>query len=122
MGTRRWQDWVNALVGLWLFASPWVMGYAADSPSAAWNAYLLGAAIVIFAAVAVSMPKAWEEWINMILAAWLVISPWALGFASAGRVGLNAVVCGLVVGALATWAMMADRDFERWWHDHHTAS
>ncbi|MBI2291685.1 MAG: SPW repeat protein [Betaproteobacteria bacterium] len=50
--TRRWQDWVNMLLGLWLFVSPWPLQYASHE-AAAWNAYGLGTAIVAFAAVAI---------------------------------------------------------------------
>ncbi len=39
---RRWQDRVILLLGLWLFASPWAMGYPSDSPPAV-NAFVAGA-------------------------------------------------------------------------------
>jgi hypothetical protein len=120
--TKRWQDGGNLLLGLWLFISPWAMSYAADIPIAAWNAYLCGAAIVVFAAVAMYMPKVWEEWINMAFGVWMIISPWVLGFASHRNMTMNAVIIGALVTALATWAMVRDKDFEKWWHDHHPAA
>jgi len=121
MKSKRWQDWLNLLLGAWLFVSPWVMRYADPTSHAAWNAWLLGAAIVIFAAVAVSMPKAWEEAVNIALGVWLVVSPWALRFSDQANVRLNAVIVGLLVMALAIWAMVLDPDFERWRH-HKAAS
>lgn len=120
--TKRWQDAGNLLLGLWLFISPWALGYATDVTVAANNAYFLGAAIVVFAAVAVYMPRVWEEWINMAFGLWLIVSPWVLGFASHRDVTINAVVVGLLVGALATWAMVRDKDFERWWKEHYHAT
>lgn len=120
--TKRWQDGGNLLLGVWLFLSPWAMNYAAGMPLSAWNATLLGAAIVLLAAVAMYMPRVWEEGINMALGVWLVISPWVLGFAAEKNVMMNAVISGILVAALATWAMLRDKEFEKWWHDHHHAA
>lgn len=122
MKTKRWQDWVNLLAGAWLFVSPWVLNYASELSAAAWNAYILGAAIVLFAAVAVSVPKAWEEGINVVLGVWLAISPWALGFASNREVAMNTSVVGFVVAVLALWAMFRDRGFQDWRHKRHSAA
>jgi hypothetical protein len=122
MKTKRWQDWGNLLLGAWLFVSPWALKYADELPKAAWNAYILGAAIVLFAAVAVYLPRVWEEWLNVALGAWLVISPWALDFASNRNVTINAVIVGILVAVLAVWAMFRDQDFQRWWHGHHPAT
>ena len=107
---------------LCLFISPWALGYATDVTVAANNAYFLGAAIVLFAAVAVYMPQVWEEWINMAFGLWMIVSPWVLGFAAHRDVTINAVVVGLLVGALATWAMVRDKDFEKWWKEHYHAT
>jgi hypothetical protein len=106
-------------LGAWLFVSPWALKYAGELPKAAWNAYILGAAIVIFAAVAVSMPKAWEEGLNIVLGIWTIISPWVLGFASSRNVATNTTVVGILVTALAIWAMTRDEDFSKWWQEHH---
>src|SRR5689334_23400180 len=61
MKTRRWQDWVNLLLGVWLFLSPWLLGYTGASMTASWNAWILGVALVVFSAIAVSVPRTWEE-------------------------------------------------------------
>jgi peptidoglycan/LPS O-acetylase OafA/YrhL len=116
--TKRWQDGVNMLLGLWLFISPWVMQYA-DAQAAAWNAYGMGTAIVVFAAVAVYMPKVWEELINTVCGLWLVISPYALGFASTTTVAVHTMVVGVLTVGFAVWAMLKDVEFDKWWHEHH---
>ena len=122
MKTKRWQDWCTLLLGAWLFVSPWAMKYAGELPKAAWNAYIIGGAIVLFAAVAVYIPKVWEEWLNAALGIWTAISPWVLGFASTRNVTTNAVVVGVLVAVLAIWAAIRDQDFQRWWHSHHRAA
>jgi hypothetical protein len=118
---KRWQDLGNLVLGAWLFVSPWAMRYPADIPAATWNAYILGAVIVVFAAVAMYMPRIWEEWINMALGIWTIASPWVLGFAAHKDVTVNAVVVGVLVTALAAWAMTRDKDFIKWQHDRHAA-
>lgn len=116
--TKRWQDGVNMLLGLWLFVSPWVTDYATHQ-AGAWNAYVLGTAIVVFAAVAVYMPTVWEEVVNMVFGVWLVISPYALGFMSQTPIAMNAVIVGALTVGFAYWAMLSDAEFNKWWHEHH---
>jgi hypothetical protein len=120
MVVKRWQDWMNLVLGLWLFVSPWALDYAGQQ-SAAWNAYIVGAGIVVFAAIAAYMPKAWEEMINTGLGVWLVLSPYMLGFASHMMVALHTVVFGILVTAFAVWAMFSDKDFYKRWHDSFSA-
>ena len=113
--TKRWQDMINLAIGIWLFVSPLAMDYAGDNQAAAWNAYLMGLAIVIFAGLAVYMHRAWEEGLNMAFGVWMIISPWVLRFATQKSVTANAVIVGVIVTALATWMMMRDKN---WIHEH----
>jgi hypothetical protein len=105
---KRWQDWVNLVLGAWMVVSPWALGFADKQNPAALTAWVLGAAIIVFAAIAVSMPQAWEEGINILLGVGLLASPWALNFATQETPTTNAVVVGVLVGALALWAMLSD--------------
>ena len=109
LNVKRWQDWGNLLLGAWLFISPLVMQYPSETPNASWNAQLLGAAIVIVAACAVYIPRTWEEGLNIVLGIWMIVSPWVLRFASHGNVTANAVIVGILVTALAAWAMTHDK-------------
>jgi hypothetical protein len=116
---KRWQDWGNLLIGAWLFVSPWVMAYPSNTLNATWNAYVLGAAIVIFAACAVYMPRVWEEGLNTVLGIWMIISPWVLEFSSSRVVTINAIIVGLLVTTFAVWAMTRDQRVEKWLGEHH---
>jgi hypothetical protein len=109
MKARRWQDWVNLLLGIWLFLSPWLVGYVSASMPAAWNAWILGVALVVFSAIAVSMPQMWEEVINILIGIWMVISPWVVGFSATRSAETNAVIVGIVAIVLAAWAMALAR-------------
>jgi hypothetical protein len=108
MKEKRWQDWLNLLIGIWLFISPWVIGFVGTDAAASWNAWILGVAIVVFSAIAVSMPQAWEEVINILLGIWMVISSWVIGV-TARPAETNAVIVGLLVILFAAWAMAMNR-------------
>jgi hypothetical protein len=114
---RRWQDGANLVLGAWLFLSPWVLNYS--STPAAWNAYVTGAAIVLFALIAAYMPKAWEEIINTLIGMWLVISPFVIAPVRAD-VALHTVVVGILATAFAIWAMSNDQRFYKRWQGGQT--
>lgn len=38
-----WEEWLNAIIGLWLLVSPWVLGFAStDTAGALWNHVAVG--------------------------------------------------------------------------------
>jgi hypothetical protein len=122
MAPRHWQDWTNVALGVWMFLSPPILGMAIAGSTAAPAALIFGIAIVVFSSMAVYMPKAWEEALNILLGVGLAASPWALGYASESTPTANAVIVGLLVTILAIWAMLADAAVQKWWHDrrlHH---
>jgi hypothetical protein len=124
MVKRRWQDGANLLLGVWLFASPWLIEAVVThaeterywGSAAAWNAYLLGAGLVAFAALAAYMPRAWQEAVNTLLGVWLVVSPFVLGFEDMPRMALHTVLVGIMATAFAIWAMFNDGTFYKRWH------
>lgn len=102
MRKQHWQDWINVLLGAWLFFSPWLLGYF-NMYNAAWNSYVLGIAIFVFAVWALYAPQAWEEWTLLILGVWLVISPWVLGFYGDGNATWNMVIVGILTIIFASF-------------------
>jgi hypothetical protein len=69
---------------------------------------ITGVLIILAEVVTLSIYRAWEEWINVILGAWLVICPWILGInSSVARA--NLVVVGLLVMALAFYEIWEAR-------------
>lgn len=109
---RQWQDWAELVLGVWLFISPWVLGYS-DVGAAAGNAYIIGAAIAILAIAELSMPRRWEEWINLVLGVWLIIAPWVLGFSNVSSAVQNSVVVGIIMIVLPLWAMGQQPVYQR---------
>ncbi len=92
---------LNLLAGIWLFVSPWVYG-AYTSPNA-WNGWIVGAVIIIFASVRMSHPGllTWMSWVNCILGIWTFASPWIYGYTGNGGRFINSLVVGIIVFVLA---------------------
>ena len=61
--------------------------------------------------------KHWQDAVNAVLGAWLVLSPWALGFAALNGARFTAVVTGIAIAAFALWTLVADKDYSAWWRD-----
>jgi SPW repeat len=112
---RHWRDWANFLLGLWVFGSPWLLEHlmVKEMPGGGilgmWNVWLVGLGVSIIATVALYAFNAWEEWVNLALGAWLLVSPWALGFSKSRALMWNAVIFGALVLVLASWALAGER-------------
>lgn len=93
-------DAVNLVIGLGLFASPWVFGFAAESPTN-WNAWLSGILIAALSVAALAIFSEWQEWMALAAGAWVAMSPWVLFFSANGTVALLHVIAGILVAAIA---------------------
>lgn len=102
---QRWQDWLNLILGAWLFTAP-LLGLGAAHDMAAWNAHVFGAAIALFSVAALTRPQPWEEWANLYIGAWLIFSPFVLGFSNQTGAMWNHILVGLLVGGDALWATL----------------
>jgi SPW repeat-containing protein len=94
--SNRWQDWINLILAIWLFFSPWILQFGSQVPTdqgtsaaavnavtnAAWNAWILSVIVFVLALSAIGRMKLWQEWGNLVLGAWIFIAPWALQFAT----------------------------------------
>ena len=98
---KQWEDWVNLVLGIWLCASPWVVQFS-DVTTPTQNAFVVGVLLILTEIVTLSAFRVWEEWVTVVLGAWLVISPWVLGIAALVPKA-NFVIVGLVVLALALY-------------------
>lgn len=111
----KWQDWVNLVLGVWVFLSPWILqrpsitGTGAGegiASAAAWNLWIVGVAVAVLALAALFAFQIWEEWVNVALGIWLLVSPWVLGFSSAAALTWNAVLAGVVIAIVAGWTVV----------------
>ena len=110
--TTQWKEVGNLALGVWLAVSPWALSYASQS-TPAWNAHAVGVIIAVAALAALVAFQVWEKWVNAALAAWLIVSPYILGFSGLATAFWNQLIVGVVVGALAIWAAVTASDGER---------
>jgi hypothetical protein len=98
---RQWEDWCDWALGLYLLLSPWILLFQKDDVATR-NAVVVGFLIVLVEAVTLSVFRVWEEWINVALGAWLLISPWVLNIATPAAT-TNFMIVGALVTALALY-------------------
>lgn len=118
MKVKHWRDPISLIAGIWLAVSPWVLAYQAETRPA-FNAVVAGALIALIAFYALFEVFAWQEWANLLLGVWLIVSPWLLGFSAMQTVMLNAVIVGALVAAMAFWTLATDRDIGGWFSAAH---
>lgn len=111
---KHWQDVVNALLGAWLIASPWVLGFQGVTVAMV-TTVAIGTLLVASSAGAMQVAAAWEEWLDMALGVLLMVAPLLFGFDAVDRALGNALVTGAVVTALALWVLASDDEFAAWW-------
>jgi hypothetical protein len=58
--------------------------------------------------------KLWQDPVNALLGAWLVLSPWAANFTDNQVAMVNFVVVGLLLIATAIGAIMMPKAWEEW--------
>jgi hypothetical protein len=93
-------DIANVVLGVCLALAPWALNFTTDA-TAAWNAWIIGAAITLVALGALVAFTQWEEWINLALGVWAVIAPWVAAFSeNAAARGVHLAV-GIAVAVLA---------------------
>jgi hypothetical protein len=112
----HWQDWLNLVIAVWLFISPWVLNFAAVVPgsglpgavaamAAAWNAWILGVLVFLISLAAVRQHRSTPEWVNVLLGTWLFVAPWILGFTAATAVAWDHWVVGAVIAISGIWSL-----------------
>jgi len=58
--------------------------------------------------------KHWQDAVNAVLGAWLVLSPWAVAYQQETAAMVNAMVIGLALIAAALGAIFVPRAWEEW--------
>lgn len=102
----RYCDVANLILGAFLFASPWIFGFGGTN--AAMNANIAGIVIGVLAIAALAAFAVWEEWLNLIVGLWTVVSPWVVGFHAETKAMTVSVIVGIAVAVLAAielWMM-----------------
>ena len=109
---KRWQDQVILLLGLWLFVSPWALGYLSGSPIAL-NVSITGAVIALMAAFDLVKTYAWAVVVSLLAGVWIAVSPWVPAIADRDALMVSNVISGIAVVVLALWELRTDPDLYR---------
>jgi 4-amino-4-deoxy-L-arabinose transferase-like glycosyltransferase len=114
LSTRRWQDQLTVVLGLWLIFSPLVFGFPPEAPQAL-NFYLAGLAMVVLAAWDLIKTYMWAVVLNILIGIWVVVSPWVLSMSGFRDIVNNAVIIGLAVIILGMWELRSDPELHKQW-------
>jgi len=103
----RWKDPAEVLLGFWLLASPLVLGYFHVIPASI-CAISVGTAVLLVAQLGIADEQPWEEWVNFLLALFLIISPWLFGYSAVIASTVNAVIVGSLLSLLTVFNMIEE--------------
>jgi hypothetical protein len=117
---RKWQresvlDLYNLLLAALLFVSPWLFRLT-NSPGRM-DLWATGAVIAVISLAAMIAHTNWEEWANLLLGLWLIISPWSLGFAHTRAMHFS-IGIGVVVAFLAALDLWLHYDAAHFGRSH----
>ena len=74
-----WEDLVTMGLGFLIIVSPWI-AREPDTTTIGLNTGLAGILIFGLAAIELSGPQRWEEWLTLAAGGWVMASPWMLGY------------------------------------------
>jgi hypothetical protein len=99
---------LNAIAGVWLIISSWVLGFAAH-PAALWSTLIVGIVVLVFAWIRAARPgmNVGLSWLNLILGIWLIIAPAVCRFSMFRVAAGNSIVLGIIVGILGLISALA---------------
>lgn len=112
--SNRWQDWANLILAIWLFISPWVLQFGGGAVSplgavAAWNAWVLAVIVFLIALSAIGRMQFWQEWLTLILGAWIFAAPWVLGFTALPVASWDHWFVGALIFLISLFNLTASR-------------
>ena len=91
--------WINLLAGLGLIASPWIYRFFDSTDASTWNSIVVGIIVALVAAgrLGVGHDAAPWSWINAILGAWMIASPFVYGYSPDPARTANSIIVGVIV-------------------------
>lgn len=106
----RWAALANVVLGGWLLMAWFVLPYT-EAERALWTELVVGTVVAGIAIYRSATPRdaPWLGWVNVAAGAWLVASPFALGYADVAAALLNELVVGTSIAVMAILALIASR-------------
>ncbi|WP_284417769.1 MULTISPECIES: SPW repeat protein [unclassified Bradyrhizobium] len=99
-----WCDVATLFVGIFLFSSPWVLGFGGPvTNTSTQTAGVLGAVIGVTSVAALTAFEAWEEYILVLASMAAILSPAFIELP--GSAAVTVALSGVATLALATWRL-----------------
>jgi hypothetical protein len=112
MKTSHRLNWIIALLGAWEIVSPFILGYTSHV-SAAWSSVLFGIVVLLISVWSAISHYAETnrglDWVNVAIGAWLIISPFTLGYTTFVAAMWSNIVTGILVFVLSGLAAVSVR-------------
>jgi energy-converting hydrogenase Eha subunit C len=121
VSTRRWQDQVILLLGVWLCVSPYAFGYPGGSAPAV-NAFIAGAIMAVLAAFDLYKTYVWAVLTNLMVGVWIAVSPWLVDVLPEKAMAASLLAVGIATIVLALWELHTDPELHSQWEGTGTAS
>ena len=104
-----WRHWLNAIIGGWFIAAPWVIGVT-HLNTATWVSVVVGTVQVVAAvwgATTMTVPswRSWPDWVTTGTGFWFLVHPFLGHFEDWQYYGT--IVPALATMALSLWILMA---------------
>jgi O-antigen/teichoic acid export membrane protein len=104
---RRWQDWFGIALGVLVALSPLLTGHI-ENQLVLWGTIAVGVWVAQFAGLQLVDLERSEEIGLLICGLWLLVSPFALGYADGGTLMVWHFALGAAVVFLALLALWQD--------------
>jgi hypothetical protein len=110
----RWASAGTVLAGVWLILAPFVLNFE-GADAAQWNHIIVGAAVLVLAAIRAFDPDERESlsWMNVVLGLWMIVSPFLLGYANVNDAQTNSLITGVIILALAAFIAYESNEAHR---------
>jgi uncharacterized membrane protein len=95
VGMARWSQIPLLVLGLWLIASPFTLGYT--SGLLMWSDVISGVLVIVLATIAFRTGRAWPAWANTFVGLWLAFAPLLFWTPSAAAYANDTLVGTLVI-------------------------
>jgi SPW repeat len=111
---RTWEDWLGMLLGVLIILSPWFPTQASHEIVDAGrsvvivNTFVVGILVFFLAQLEYVALQRWEEVAAILLALWLIVSPYVFGYHGDGLLRFYHSTLGGLVLLLATLQLWQD--------------
>ena len=105
---KLWQDWVILVTAVWLFISPFVLGFASTQSRLTWFTWILSAFLVASVLEAFWFTDEWGDWLDITIGLALIVTPLTLDLHIGSAGPMNMIGSGTIITVCAIFAMVRD--------------